>query len=220
VDCMFRDNVVVDCYYAGSIRGSNDNTRVSWLRNSASRCDYGFRLRCRSFGALYGLAAVVADNLVVDTQYDCIVMSAQFGLTNKTLIINNSFVGIGRSAVRQTYSVSSWALKNNLFKSSGAEVALSILGGTPPASDANCLAGFGTNYVGMPDPGSDMSADPRLDASGRPRDGSPLIAAGAHMGYRRDFDGKQRPNPPAIGAFDVALVRQGARLRPVFRPFV
>lgn len=51
-----------------------------------------------------------------------------------------------------------------------------------------------------------ITADPTLTAAYRPRSGSPLIGAGTHLGYVRDLDGKQRPNPPSIGAYDVANV--------------
>lgn len=54
---------------------------------------------------------------------------------------------------------------------------------------------------------SDLLVDPLLSASYRQKVGSPLLGAGTHLGYRRDLDGKQRPNPPAIGAYDVATLR-------------
>lgn len=51
-----------------------------------------------------------------------------------------------------------------------------------------------------------VTDDPLLTDSYRPRSGSPLIGAGTHLGYVRDLDGKQRPNPPSIGAYDLAKV--------------
>jgi len=48
---------------------------------------------------------------------------------------------------------------------------------------------------------------PQLSDSFRPLPGSPLIGAGTHLGYRRDADGKQRQNPPAIGAYDLATLK-------------
>lgn len=49
--------------------------------------------------------------------------------------------------------------------------------------------------------------DPMLDANFRPVSGSPLIRAGLHLGYGRDFDGKARWNPPTIGAFEAIQTR-------------
>ena len=44
--------------------------------------------------------------------------------------------------------------------------------------------------------------------------GSPLMGAGTHLGYRRDIEGKQRPNPPAIGAYDAATLRRKPMVDP------
>jgi len=49
--------------------------------------------------------------------------------------------------------------------------------------------------------------DPLLTADYKPTATSPLLAAGTHLGYRRDIDGKQRRNPPCIGAYDAAPMR-------------
>lgn len=51
---------------------------------------------------------------------------------------------------------------------------------------------------------------PLLTTGYRPQAGSPLIGAGAHLGYLRDISGVQRQNPPSIGAFDAAKVRTRA----------
>jgi hypothetical protein len=55
---------------------------------------------------------------------------------------------------------------------------------------------------------NDITAAPLLSASYRPLQGSPLLSAGTFISYaRRDIEGKQRPNPPSIGAFDMATMR-------------
>jgi hypothetical protein len=51
---------------------------------------------------------------------------------------------------------------------------------------------------------SDYALDP---STYRPLPDSPVIGAGTHLGYVRDMDGKQRPNPPSIGAYDIAKVK-------------
>ena len=48
---------------------------------------------------------------------------------------------------------------------------------------------------------------PMLSDGYAPLSGSPLLAAGAHLGYTRDITKRQRPNPPSIGAYDAATLR-------------
>lgn len=51
---------------------------------------------------------------------------------------------------------------------------------------------------------------PMLDGNHRPKEGSPLIGAGNHLGfgYRyRDVERMQRNKPPTIGAFDITTVK-------------
>lgn len=58
---------------------------------------------------------------------------------------------------------------------------------------------------------SDISGDPGLSDGYRPETGAAVLAVGAHLGYgqsMRDADGNQRPNPPSIGAYDVATLRR------------
>jgi hypothetical protein len=52
-----------------------------------------------------------------------------------------------------------------------------------------------------------VATDPMLTDTHRPRAGSPLIGAGTHLGYTRDIERKQRPNPPSIGAYDHTTMR-------------
>lgn len=53
-----------------------------------------------------------------------------------------------------------------------------------------------------------LDADPLLTSTYRPKAGSPLLQAGTFISYaQRDIEGKQRPNPPSIGAYDVATMR-------------
>ena len=52
-----------------------------------------------------------------------------------------------------------------------------------------------------------VTADPLLTSDYKPTSASPLLGAGTHLGYTRDINRKQRPNPPAIGAYDVATLR-------------
>lgn len=51
-----------------------------------------------------------------------------------------------------------------------------------------------------------VSGDPLL-TDYKPTASSPLLGAGTHLGYTRDIERKQRPNPPSIGAYDAATLR-------------
>lgn len=65
------------------------------------------------------------------------------------------------------------------------------------------------NTGGSPSWGThNITADPLLTSDYKPKPGSPLLGAGTHLGYTRDINRKQRPNPPAIGAYDVATLRE------------
>lgn len=56
---------------------------------------------------------------------------------------------------------------------------------------------------------TDIITDPMLYGRGRPHIGSPLFDAGRPSALRRrDVEGKQRPNPPSIGAYDRATLRK------------
>jgi hypothetical protein len=71
------------------------------------------------------------------------------------------------------------------------------------------LTGISYDEGGSPalTPTNVKTADPLLTTGGRPQSGSTLIGAGTHIAYSRDADGNQRPNPPSIGAYDVATLR-------------
>lgn len=103
-------------------------------------------------------------------------------------IRNNCVVGAG--VFYQRGASSSETRSNNLFWQT-----------TTPYQDS-ALAAIALT-------GSDLTADPLLSASYRPTVGSPLLGAGTHLGYRRDLDGKQRRNPPCIGAYDTATMIPG-----------
>lgn len=59
-----------------------------------------------------------------------------------------------------------------------------------------------------------VAGDPLLSDGFRPMPASPLLGAGVHVTYRRDIEGKQRPNPPSIGAYDVATLRRKPMIDP------
>jgi len=109
------------------------------------------------------------------------------------------------------------SVRNNVFNNVGAlsNTAAVYLAEAPTTwsgtIDTNLQNGFTENarqqYAGGAIATSDWTvADPQLDSTFHPKLNSPLLGAGVHLGYRRDYDGKQRPNPPSIGAFDVSMI--------------
>lgn len=77
------------------------------------------------------------------------------------------------------------------------------------ASAANAVYGNGgSTQVAGTGAAASVTADPLLPYDYKPMPGSPLLGAGTHLGYTRDIERKQRPNPPSIGAYDVATLRE------------
>lgn len=83
-----------------------------------------------------------------------------------------------------------------------------ITGTSTSTENYNLINAAAVRSGGIAAGANTIISSPLLDpVTYRPLPGSPLIGAGTHLGYRRDFDGKQRPNPPSIGAVDVAKVK-------------
>jgi len=102
------------------------------------------------------------------------------------------------------------SLQNDVSGAIGSGSGL-FVGGTHVgfASTTNAIYGNGaggTQVVGT-GAAATVTADPRLTSDYKPTATSPLLAAGTHLGYRRDIEGKQRQNPPCIGAYDAATLR-------------
>lgn len=77
--------------------------------------------------------------------------------------------------------------------------------------DSNSQYGFAMNafrqYAGGAVPTSGwVTTQPQLASDYKPMASSPLVGAGVHVGYSRDFNSIQRPKPPSMGAFDVATM--------------
>lgn len=125
----------------------------------------------------------------------------------------------GWRCYRPTGTITSLLVKNNVFVNQGAVQAAAIL--TPEVTPItssyinNAASGGYTNIAArehtpftVETSTGSVTADPFLTDDYRPKSGSPLLQAGVHLGYTRDINGKQRPNPPSIGAYDVATMKQ------------
>lgn len=96
-------------------------------------------------------------------------------------------------------------VKNNVFVGSVPLVYDNVTGGWT-GEDYNAAYGMtaSTNHTNGT---HNITADPLLTSDYKPMPGSPLLGAGTHLGYTRDINRKQRPNPPSIGAYDAATMR-------------
>lgn len=96
-------------------------------------------------------------------------------------------------------------VKNNAFVGSVPLVYDNVTGGWT-GEDYNAASGMtaSTNHTNG---ANNITTDLLLTADYKPTASSPLLGAGTHLGYTRDIDRKQRPNPPSIGAYDVATLR-------------
>jgi hypothetical protein len=102
-------------------------------------------------------------------------------------------------------------IKNNLLVNAAQDIeAQSGTAGNQTLSNnaaVNVTTKYTANNVGAGAFDHTLVALADMAANYKPRSDSALLGAGAHLGYRRDMGGKQRPNPPSIGAYDVATLR-------------
>jgi len=163
-------------------------------------------LRCRGSGNL-GSAVQV-------NQASAVTVDGVLGVGNRETVYMSSIGGAcsvsGVTSDDLTYGVraervsvgATLGIKNNLLLPSTA-ILLATNNGTV-TNDYNCYTG---SLSGVSAGAHDITVNPGLTSDYKPMPGSPLLGAGTHLGYRRDIDGKQRPNPPSIGAYDVATLR-------------
>ena len=138
------------------------------------------------------------------------------GLQTANASLGCSFVGntIANAALYGAYITDDTAtVKNNLFYYCAKGLAVE---GTA-TRNYNAYFGNGANFEASSGCGAidviKVTTDPRLSSGYHPKPSSPLIGAGAHLGYSRDTDGTQRMNPPAIGAYEYITPRADAGTR-------
>jgi len=163
---------------------------------------------------LAGNASELYSNLILPKN----VRAASTGIvavqSNNCLVTGNTWGAVSSlSASARGVDIASGtsgtAVRNNAFLDIPLAVRSAGTAANPTASN-NAFWGVTTQYSSAGDPFSganDITADPLLTDTYRPKPGSPLLGAGTHLGYTRDIDRKQRPNPPAIGAYDAATLR-------------
>lgn len=131
-----------------------------------------------------GTITATGNTIDVDpAQLGCLVLSGRANVTAK----NNVLIGGTAGLYVGSATVDAYTESHNAY--SGYATAPIRFGATTP------------------DPTSAITADPLLTSNYAPTPSSPLLGAGTHLGYTRGINRKQRPNPPAIGAYDVATMR-------------
>lgn len=159
--------------------------------------------------------SVFNDNLVIIgnsiTTAPIVALSASNTSANGNTFVSLKTLDPTQKIVTQAASLSGCTVKNNLFVNVPIAIQSDTVGNNPTATN-NAFwqvttarrAQDGSTFSG----GNDVTADPQLAYAYRPKYGSPLIGAGTHLGYTRDVERKQRANPPTIGAYDAATLRE------------
>jgi hypothetical protein len=172
------------------------------------------RNRIYTFGLTCGVNRVgdsVTDNLFVVGNCSSQVTS----MVGDGAISGNTFValqtlGATRAAVVMGAGASASAqVKNNLFVGMPRGIQSDVVGVNPTVAN-NAYWQVTTPRLGTAGAFAEataITADPLLTSDYKPTASSPLLGAGTHLGYTRDIDRKQRPNPPSIGAYDAATLR-------------
>lgn len=157
--------------------------------NLISGCRHGFVI-----GYLSGATAPVMsgisiyNNTIANTSIYC--FSVWSDVPSSALTVKNNFL-LGAS---QDIEAHSGTAGSQTFASNAA---------------ANVTTKYTGNSVGAGAFDHTIAAASSVTAEFRPKPGSSLLGTGVHMGYLRDVDGKQRQNPPSIGAYDAATMIPG-----------
>ena len=161
-------------------------------------------------GGHNGVSVLSADvsvlgNLVIDSGSGVIfTVDAATG----ALVYGNTFANLTANGIYNSVAaaLATWTAKNNVFVS--ALRGIYAVSSAVTVNSHNAFWLCGSDVAGdATSAGGDITADPLLSGY-RPLPDSPLIGAGTHISYSRDIEGKQRPNPPSIGAYDVATLRR------------
>lgn len=143
------------------------------------------------------IGSTYAGNIVVNCN-----RGVFYGRAEETgnVVRNNTFINCNAGIWKAGTSVlaGNITVKNNILHN--CAVGFSLGANPSVTADYNCIYGAVTPYVDIPAGSNDLSIDPLLDASYRPR-AAALKRGGIYLGGK-DFYGKQFYNPPNIGAVD------------------
>lgn len=204
IDAVIEDNVVLNTVdFAGNEGhgiGCDDFSRSIIVRRNYISGNQGFGI---TFNKNYGSTAY--SNFLIDNESGIGNLSSSAELSGNTVVQAN-----GGPCLYGTSRATVIAYNNALLTSGYGIQCLSAITDTVTESN-NCFFGNSTPIIKNTTPqtinAASFTSDPLLTADYKPTPASPLLGAGTHLGYTRDAIGKQRPNPPAIGAYDVATMR-------------
>jgi len=170
---------------------------------------------------LGGASSEVYSNLIIATNIRAAspgivtVQASSCLVNNNTLYAASALPAAGRGVDIATGTTGTVA-RNNLFVGIPIAVRSASTAANPTVS-TNAFSDVTTQYSSAGDAFTstgDVTADPLLSTSYRPLQGSPLMpdaegnGGGTFISYAsRDINRIQRPNPPSIGAHDVATMR-------------
>lgn len=128
-------------------------------------------------------------------------------------IFNNTFINCKLAGVfgnETTHPTDANVVKNNVFTAGDPTAkAIRYLSGAWNKESTNVFHGFAVGTQALH--ATSKSSDPQISSEGRPKAGSPVIAAGAHIQRCAGADRKTFQNPPSIGAYEYVRPR-GTRL--------
>lgn len=160
-----------------------------------------------------GNATVCSDNLIEIAEADSgasvvAIAASNCSFTGNT-VVSTYDMDAAQKVVVQASGESGNDIKNNAFIGLGIAIKSDAVGNPTCTNNAfwqvaaERIDSGGSPFAG----GDDITTDPLLTTDYKPTASSPLLGAGTHISYTRDLEGKQRPNPPSIGAYDVATLR-------------
>lgn len=157
--------------------------RLVFANNSCDGC-YGYPLQFTLF-TYPGTEAIKAVPSMTDSSFffwNNVLLDTQPSRTGKVYL--NTYT-------EGTLSLGVQSLRNNAIFG-GAGVTPSAKWGATTYADMNLAPGHSDN----------INVNPMVDADMRPRAGSPLISAGRHIGYFRDYAGRPFKLLTSIGPFE------------------
>jgi len=185
----------------------NDQLLFDGVGVGMDRGMYGGTIRRCSGSRNSGSAVQVnqATNIKVQSIFssgnrEAIYMSTMGGANSVNGVTSNDLTYGVR--IERLYTGDTMAVQNNLLLPATAIYAETISGTI--TNNHNAYTGA---LSGVSAGANDVTTDPLVTSDYKPTQSSPLVAAGTHLGYRRDIEGKQRQNPPCIGAYDAAPMR-------------
>lgn len=191
-----RNNLMPDCEnYAVLLNGAARQQNIAVHGNVID----GVGLRgVRTTGP-----ALIDSNIIRRQTYGVEVVGAA---APTVTAVHNVLIGNER-ALRGDAAGATLIARNNIIRDNTFSYSHSGAGTTFTASNNNVNGnGASPSYSST----NDITTAPELLVDYKLPPGSALLGAGTHLGYTRDIERKQRPNPPSIGAYDRATMRNAS----------